>query len=199
VFTIFIVLGLLTPAQDKSSPSATAPCVAIVMPSVEGVEDSTAVASSVRSLFQSYLTGPSLRSIALDAKLVSQANQEAIQKQCTKVLTVSLTRKAGGNGKSKVATAAQAAGTAAGYIPGGGIGEIAVAGAAAGAQAIGSLASTTRAKDEMRIEYRVTTVDGAQILPAKTDSRKAQSNGEDIVTPLVERAANAIAFVVTKQ
>lgn len=200
MFAIFIVLGLLTPAQNKQSPSPDAPCVAIVMPSVEGVEDSTAVASSVRSLLQSYLTGPSLRSIALDAKLVSQANQEAIQKQCTKVLTVSLTRKTGGNGKSKVATAAQAAGTAAGYIPGGGIGEIAVAaGAAAGAQAIGSLASTTRAKDEMRIEYRVTTVDGAQVLPPKTDSRKAQSNGEDIVTPLVERAANAIAFVVTKQ
>ena len=199
MFATFIALGLLTSAQDKPSSAPDAPCVAIVMPSVEGVEDSTAVASSVRNLLQSYLTGPSLRSIVLDAKLVSQANQEAIQKQCTKVLTVSLTRKTGGNGKSKVATAAQAAGTAAGYIPGGGIGEIAVAGAAAGAQAIGSLASTTRAKDEMRIEYQVTTVDGGQILPRKTDSRRAQSNGEDIVTPLVERAANAIAFVVAKQ
>jgi hypothetical protein len=199
MFATFIALGLLTSAQDKPSSAPDAPCVAIVMPSVEGVEDSTAVASSVRNLLQSYLTGPSLRSIVLDAKLVSQANQEAIQKQCTKVLTVSLTRKAGGNGKSKVAAAAQAAGTAAGYIPGSGIGEIAVAGAAAGAEAIGSLASTTRAKDEMRIEYQVTSVDGGQILPPKTDSRKAQSNGEDIVTPLVERAANAIAVVVTKQ
>jgi hypothetical protein len=197
-FTL-VALGMLSSAQDKPSPPPDAPCVAIVLPSVEGVDDTTTVAVSVRSLFQSYLTGPTLRSIALDAKLASQANQEAIQKQCTKVLTVSLTRKAGGNGKSKVATAAQAAGTAAGYIAGGGIGEIAVAGAAAGAQAIGSLASNTRAKDEMRIEYRVTTVDGVQILAPKTDSRKAQSNGEDIVTPLVERAANAIAFVVTKK
>jgi len=194
MFPILIALGLL--AQDKPSPPADAPCVAIVLPSVEGVDDSTTVAMSVRSLFQSYLTGPSLRSIALDSKLASQANQEAIQKQCTKVLTVSMTRKAGGNGKSKVATAAQAAGSAAGYIPGGGI---AVAGAAAGAQAIGSLAFNTRAKDEVRIEYRVTSVDGAQILAPKTDSRKAQSNGEDIVTPLVERASNAIAFVVTRK
>ena len=196
-----VVLALLVsaPAQDKPSPAPDAPCVAIVLPSVEGVDDSTTVATSVRSLFQSYLTGPTLRSIALDAKLASQANEEAIQKHCTKVLTVSLTRKAGGNGKSKVATAAQAAGTAAGYIPGGGLGEIAVAGAAASAQAIGSLASNTRAKDEMRIQYRVASVDGAEILAPRTDSRKAQSNGEDIVTPLVERAANAIAFVVTKK
>lgn len=186
-------------AQAASGSRPEAPCVAIVLPSVEGVDDSTAVATSVRGLFQSYLTGPTLRSIALDAKLASQANEEAIQKQCTKVLNVSLTRKAGGNRKSKVATAAQAAGTAAGYIPAGGLGEIAVAGAAASAQAIGSLASTTRAKDEMRIEYRVTTVDGAPILPPKTETRKAQSNGEDIVTPLVERASNAIAFVVTKK
>lgn len=198
---LFILAAFATSSasQEKPSPAADAPCVAIVLPSVQGVDDSTTVAMSVRGLFQSYLTGPSLRSIALDAKLPSQAYQEAIQKQCTKVLTVSLSRKAGGNGRSKVATAAQAAGTAAGYIPGGGIGEIAVAGAAASAQAIGSLASSTRAKDEMRIEYRVTTVDGAPVLATKTDSRKAQSNGEDIVTPLVERAANAIAAVVTRQ
>lgn len=196
---MLIAMGLLTPQQDRPSPASEAPCVAIVLPSVEGVDNSTSVAMSVRSLFQSYLSGPTLRSVALDAKLPSQANEEAIQKQCTKVLTVSLTRKAGGNGKSKVATAAEAAGAAAGYIPGGGIGEIAVAGAAAGAQAIGSVASSTRAKDEMRIEYRLTTVDGAQVLAPKTDSRKAQSNGEDIVTPLVERASNAIAFVVTKK
>jgi hypothetical protein len=192
-----LLVAIVMSAQDKASPSPAAPCIAIVMPSVDGVDDSTAVAMSVRSLFQSYLTGPSLRSIPLDAKLSSQANEEAIQKQCTKVLTVSLSRKSGGNGRSKVATAAQAAGTAAGYIPGGGIAEIAVAGAEVGAQAIGSLASSTRAKDEMRIEYRVTTVDGAVVMSPKTDSRKARANGEDIVTPLVERAANAIAFAVT--
>lgn len=188
-------------AQDASggSPQSNVACVAIVLPSVDGVDDSTRVGTSVQSLFQSYLTGPTLRSILLQAKLPSQATQEAIQKQCSNVLTVSLTRKAGGNGKSKVATAAQAAGSAAGYIPGGGIAEIAVAGAAAGAQAIGTLASNTRAKDEMRIQYQVARVDGVPILPPKTDSRKAQSNGEDIVTPLIERAANAIAFVVTRK
>jgi len=194
-----LFVALLVSAQDKPSLSGAAPCVAIVLPSVEGVDDSTAVAMSVRRLFQSYLTGPSLRSIALDAKLPSQASEEAIQKECTKVLTVSLSRKSGGTGRSKVATAAQAAGTAAGYIPGGGIAEIAVAGAEVGAQAIGSLASSTRAKDEMRIEYRVTTVDGAEVMSPKTDSRRARSNGEDIVTPLVERAANAVAFAVTRQ
>jgi hypothetical protein len=198
--SVLMALALLPAGQDKAAQAPDAPCVAIVLPSVEGVDDSTTVAMSVRSLLQSYLTGPTLRSVALDAKLPSQANEEAIQKQCTKVLTVSLARKAGGNGKSKVATAAQAAGAAAGYIGvGGGIGEIAAAGAAAGAQAIGTLASNTRAKDEMRIEYRVITVDGAQILAPKTESRKAQSNGEDIVTPLVEHAAGAVAFVITKK
>src|SRR5258708_27858324 len=106
-------------AQDTpAAPSnADAACVAIVMPSVDGVEDSTAVAASVRSLFQSYLTGPSLRSIALDAKLVSQATQEAKQKQCPRLLTVSLSRKAGSSGGHKLGAISQAAGTAASYIP----------------------------------------------------------------------------------
>jgi len=138
-------------AQDApgASRQSSAPCVAIVLPAVDGVDDSTTVANSVQSLFQSYLTGPSLRSIVLQAKLPSQAAQEAIQKQCTKVLTVSLSRKASGGGNRKLGAVSQAAGTAAGYIPASGAAEVAIAGAAASAEAVSALAYGTRAKDEM--------------------------------------------------
>jgi hypothetical protein len=188
-------------AQNAPGASAqsSAPCIAIVLPSVDGVDDSTAVANGVQSLFQSYLTGPSLRSIALQAKLPSQAAQEAIQKQCTKLLTVSMSRKAGGGGNRKLGALSQAAGTAAGYIPAAGAAEIAVAGAAAGAEAVSSLAYGTRAKDEMRIEYRLTTVDGGTVLEPKTDTLKARSNGEDIVTPLVAKAADAVATAAARK
>src|SRR5262249_5771841 len=123
----------------------------------------------------------------------------AIQRQCTKVLTVLLTRKAAGGGNSKVGAAARAAGTAAGYIGVSGVAEIAVAGAAAGAPAVGDLPSTTRAEDEARIEYRRTTVDGGQIFAPRTDSARARSNGEDLITPLVSKASDVIAAAVSKK
>ena len=188
-------------AQDApGAPSqSSAPCIAIVLPSVDGVDDSMTVANGVQSLFQSYLTGPTLRSIALQARLPSQAAQEAIQKQCTKVLSVSMSRKSGGSGNRKLGALSQAAGTAAGYIPASGVAEVAVAGAAAGAEAVGSLAYGTRAKDEMRIEYRLTTVDGDMLLGPRTDSLKAKSNGEDIVTPLVAKAAEAVAAAAARK
>jgi hypothetical protein len=191
-------------ARAQGAPGApsqsSAPCIAIVLPSVDGVDDSMTVANGVQSLFQSYLTGPTLRSIALQAKLPSQATQEAIQKQCTKVLSVSMSRKSGGGGNRKLGALSQAAGTAAGgYIPASGAAEVAVAGAAAGAEAVGSLAYGTRAKDEMRIEYRLTTVDGDMVLGPRTDSLKVKSNGEDIVTPLVAKAADAVAAAAARQ
>ncbi len=199
MLAVFLSVGILAPVQDKPSSTADAPCVAVVLPSVEGVDDSTSVANSVRALLQSYLTGPSLRSIALDAKLASQANQEAVQRHCASVLTVSLTRKAGSNGNRKLGALSHAAGTAAGYIPAAGAAEVAVAGAAGAAEAVGSLAEGTRAKDEMHIEYRVSSTDGAVILAPKSDTLKAKSNGEDIVTPLVARAADAVATAVSKK
>jgi hypothetical protein len=191
-------IALLQDAAGASAQSS-APCIAIVLPSVDGVDDSTTVANGVQSLFQSYLTGPSLRSITLQAKLPSQAMQEAIQKQCTKVLTVSMSRKAGGGGNRKLGALSQAAGTAAGYIPAAGAAEVAVAGAAAGAGAVSSLAYGTRPKDEMRIEYRLTTVDGDTVIERKTDTLKARSSGEDIVTPLVAKAADAVATAVARK
>jgi hypothetical protein len=51
----------------------------------------------------------------------------------------------------------------------------------------------------MRIEYRLTTVDGGTVLEPKTDTLKARSNGEDIVTPLVAKAADAVATAAARK
>lgn len=188
------------PRADFPASAADTACVALILPSVEGVEDATAVASSVRSIFQSFLTGPSLKSVPLEARLGSQAAEEAKQKACVKILTVSVTRKAAGNGNRKLGALARAAGTTAAYIPLPNYGTAAAVGAArGGAEAVANVASYTREKDEMTIGYRVTTADGATLLPQKTDKAKAKSNGEDLLTPLIARASEAVAAVITKK
>ena len=193
-------VAALPPHANARVPPADTACVALILPSVEGVENATAVATSVRSIFQSFLTGPSLKSVPLEARLGSQAAEEAKQKDCVRMLTVSVTRKAAGNGNRKLGALARAAGTTAAYIPVPNYGTaVAVGAAVGGAEAVAGVASYTREKDEMTISYRVTTADGETLLPQKTDKAKAKSNGEDLLTPLISRASEAVAAVITKK
>jgi hypothetical protein len=187
-----------TATQGESAGSADSVCIAIVLPIVTGVEgDATAVAKSLQELFVSYLTGPSLRSLALDARLSSQATEEARQKQCPRVVTVTLIRKQRGGGSRLGSVIGQAAGTAAWNIPGSTVTRGATA---AGAEAVRATSESTRAKDEIQLDYRVTSAEGGAVLLApKSDKLKARANGEDLVTPLVAKAAEAILAAVAKK
>src|SRR5579884_4310122 len=106
-------------AQDPQAPAtAAAPaqaCVAILMPEVQGVDDATKVAQGAQALFVSYLTGPTLKSIALEARLPSQALAEARIKNCPTVVSATVTKKAGGAGKSKLVPLTAAASSASSY------------------------------------------------------------------------------------
>src|SRR5262245_46148736 len=169
----------LSPQAPAAAKPADTGCVALLLPSVEGVEDAIAVATEVRQIFQSYLTGPSLKSIELEARLASQAAQEARLKECTKILTVTIQRKQTGGGGSKVGAVAQAAGSTAAYIPLPNYGSaVAVGAARSGAAAVAGVARTTHAKDEFTMTYKVDNAEGAPIVPLKTEKAKAKTNGE---------------------
>jgi hypothetical protein len=207
----FAVLALiLSPSMAAAQAAAGAPaatgqaCVAILLPSVQGAEgDSTAFAESVRELLASYLTGPTLRSIPLEARLASQAIEEARRKECDHVLVTAISRKhSDGNGWGKAL--GRAAGSAAyAGVPYGAAGTAATAAArgaaVAGAQAIGSLAETTKAKDELTLEYRIGTLDDALRAAPRTGKAKAKSDHEDLLTPLAQEAAEWVAATVLKK
>lgn len=187
---------------DASAPADAPACVAVVLPSVKGATgDATAFASALRDLLVSYLSGPSLRAIAIDARLPAQAVAEAQQKACGHLLLTSLTRQSkGGGGWGRAMGRAAGAAAYAGMPYGRSATAAAARGAAmGGAEAISSMASATRARDEMTLEYRIGPVDVAQGAPPTSHSAKASSDGEDILTPLVEKAAEAVAAVVVRQ
>jgi hypothetical protein len=182
-----------TQVPARSNSPATA-CVALVRPRVQGVAGAAGdVAAGVRDLFAKYLSGPSIRTILVDARLESQAMEEVRQKACAHVLTVTLSHTRGGGALNRALV--HGAGGAAMFLPGGGSIASAVVRSAAmgGAQAMVTMAALTRANDEIRLEYGVVAVDGSVLVAPKSDKAKAQADGEDIVTPLVERAAIVIA------
>jgi hypothetical protein len=172
---------------------ADASCIAVAVPALQGVPgnaDDAAIA--VRDLLMKYLSAPSVKAIALETRLASQAPAEAKQKGCGSVLFAALTRKAGGGGFKKAL--GQAAGTSSWYLPGGGTvaSTAAHAAAATGLQTVATLAASTKAKDEVRLEYRLESPAGAVQFGPKRESRTASIDGEDLVTPIVMRVADVL-------
>jgi hypothetical protein len=180
-------------AAGREADAPRASCIAIVMPTVQGIPgNAEEAASGVRDLIMKYLTGPSVKLVALESRLPSQAADEAKAKGCEPVLYAGVTRKTGGGRFAKAL--GQAAGNSAWFLPGGSTAASAAAraGAAAGLQTASSLAASTKAKDAMRLEYRLQSSAGQVEFGPKTESQTASADGEDLLTPIVMRAAEAL-------
>jgi len=200
ILTVPFASGSQFAAALQALPQGGQTCIAIVLPSVHGIEgNATDVAASLRDVFVSYVTGPSLQVVPLQARLASQAMEEATHRNCGHVLTVTLSRKHGGGALGRVV--GHVAGTASWYVPGGGgVGSAVARGVAIGtAQAVSELAASTRAKDEMQMEYRVSSPTGTIELGPTRETRKAKVDGEDLLTPLVEKAAETIVGTLVKK
>ncbi len=185
--------GARLAAQD--STQVTRICMAPA--SVEASSGSaTAASDAARETFTSYLTGPSLRPQPLKARLASQAKEEAKQAGCPYLLltTIKHVQKRSGGGLlgRMAAGAAQQGAWEAGVASGSSVGRIAGQAAyGAAGQAAYNYAVTIHNKDELTLGYRVETADG-KVLVEKRDKRKAKQDGEDLLSPMVEKAAEEI-------
>jgi hypothetical protein len=156
----------------------------------------TAASDAARETFTSYLTGPSLRPEPLKARLASQAKEEAKQAGCPYLLLTTIKhehkRSGGGLLGRMAAGAAQQGAWEAGVTSGSAAGRIAGQAAyGAAGQAAYNYAYTVRNKDELTLGYRLETADG-KALVEKRDKRKAKQDGEDLLSPMVEKAAEEI-------
>ena len=190
--------AVLACALPNSARAQGPACVALTLPSVQGVDGPAAnFGTGVRDLFASYLTGPSIKTIVLEARLPSQAALEAREKGCAQVLLASVTRK-----RSEGRTGGilgQAAGIAVMRTPvGGGLGGSIASGATwAGGEAIYRFSSQVKAKDEIELSYRLGPPETVEAAKPVTSKGKAKTDGEDVLTPLVEKAASAIVATAT--
>jgi len=184
-------------AQD--STQAARICLAPTQ--AEMVTGNTEMAiTAVRQTFTSFLTGPSLGVIPLEARLASQAREEAKQKSCPYVLltTIKHQRKQD-HGLLRRATTG-AVETGAWHVLGSARSTEARAAAGAAASAAAAardVAYAFKVKDELELTYRLESAGGTVLLD-KTEKRTAKSDGEDVLTPVVEKASEAIAAVVAR-
>ena len=218
VLSVFCLLFFVSsraaqPQTGASQPTAGPAAAEAGRPAAEPVEICLAPASvqmaagksdeavqAVRDVFVSFLNGPTLKVTPLTSRLASQAKEEARQGHCRYVLFVTLTHKKNSGSSFLTRAAGDAATTAAWHIPGGGSAGSAAARSAAtsvASTAIAGVSNNVKAKDEMTLDYRLEAADRSAPLLTKSEKSKAKSDGEDLLTPLAERAASAIANTVT--
>jgi hypothetical protein len=183
------------PSTAPASPAPTRICLAPA--TVEAVPGGFDPETAVRETFTSFLTGPSLAVTPLQARLVSQAREEAKLAGCAFLLlpTIKHVRKTGGGGilgKVVAGGVQQGAWSAAGAA-GSTVGRVAASAAAgAAASAASDYAANSQVRDELTLKYRLESAAG-KVLIEKSGKRKAKSDGEDLLTPLVRPAAEAVA------
>lgn len=177
--------------------------IGLIMPKVQMTAgDAAQAAEALRNGFANYLNGPKVEVVTLAARLPSLAMDEARQSQCDYVLYSSMTVKKGGGGGGMFARGlGNIAGSAAVYIPGGHTAGTAAARSATitGVYTAATIAGSIKARDELALEYKLEATDAARQGVANTVKAKASQDGEDIITPLIEKAAEAIVSVVAKK
>ena len=176
--------------------------IGLILPKVQmSAGNAAQAAETLRKSFAGYLNGPSIEVVELSAQLPAQAMEEARQSQCDYILSASMNVKKGGGGSMFGRAIGNIAGSAAGHIPGGGSATTGAARSAAitGVYTTAAIASSIKAKDELSLEYKLDSVETSKTVLSNTGKAKAKSDGEDILTPLVEASAQTIVSTVTKK
>ena len=154
------------------------------------------LAAAVQNSLMQYLKAPNIEVVVLEAKLPSVIDGEAKEKECDYVIYANVSHKKGGGGFGSFGSTF---GSAIGAVGIGHTGSVAgnIAGQVA-TQAIVSasnVSANVKSKDEITLDVKLNQVGGAAAL-AKVYKAKAKSDGDDIISQVIEQAAQAIVTAV---
>ena len=171
------------------------------------------VAEPVRQALMSYLKGPVIEVIALEARIPVQIAAEAKEKGCAFVLYTDVAQTSKGGGLKMLKKLAPMAGMLP-MLGGGGMGNL---GAQMAASAVtqtvvqsqmadaqedamanamaainGAQKSNVKSGDSLTLQYKLVRVGEEQPFKEATIVGKAKANGEDVLSPLIESVAVAV-------
>jgi len=191
----------MTTAQQTPAKKPGAIRIGVVTPKAQmggSGQGANNVPEAVRALIVQYLSGPVLEVTPIVAMAPQQIEAELKQKECDFVLYSAMSQKmnSGGLGLLKKAM------PMASMIPmvglAGGLAGVAAGATASTAAGAASVANTVKAKSEVTFEYKLLATGSGESVIANSCTAKAKSDGEDIVTPLIAQADNAILTAITK-
>ena len=158
----------------------------------EGVNGAD-LAGAIQNTFAQYVKGTKIEIVPIEARLQSAIDAEAREKECDYVLYATVSHKKGGGGfgfgKALGAVVAQTGGGAWGNTAANVAGRVAATTVVAATQNI-------KPKDELTLEIKLQN--GSAVALTNQYKAKAKSAGEDIISPVVEQAVQAIIQTVGK-
>ena len=155
----------------------------------------------VRQLFASFIKGPTVETVVIEARTPAQINVEAQQKGCDFVLysSISQKQKTGifGNLIKIVVPVITSTIPAGDTNAGNGQGDT-ISGAAqqSGQNMIKAVAESVKAKDVLTLEFSLMTINGNKPIVKNSLKAKAISDGEDVLSPLIEQASATITEAI---
>ena len=202
LMSMLVLLGGTAGAHAPLSAQGEQVRICLLPAAVEGGSNAAAGINAVRESFASFLSGPSVTTEPVRARLESQAREEARQAGCPFLLItrMELVKKRSGGGMigQMAAGAARQGAWEAGVRSRSAVGRIAGSAASGGINAtVHSYVSTIRNKDELTLDWRLEAADGT-VRAAEREKKRAASDGEDLLTPLVQRAAEQIVAAAKK-
>lgn len=161
----------------------------------EGV-NAQELSAAVQNTLAEYLKMPNVEIVRLDAKLPSAIETEAKEKECDFLIYANVSHKKGGGGlfgKTLGKLSETVAGRA--YGSADTVGKATQITILTAAEASGSV----KAKDQITLEIKLIAAGSQSPVAAKQFQAKAKSDGEDIISQLVEQAAQMIVDASAKK
>jgi hypothetical protein len=152
------------------------------------------LAAAVRNTLADYLKTPKLEIVQLEAKLPSAIADEAKEKQCDYVIYANVSHKKGGGGGFGMfgKVLAPAIGATGLGNTGSTAGNIAGSVATRSIVSAGTMSENVKSKDEITLDIKLVAAADNRTPLAKQYKGKAKSDGDDVISPLIEQAAQAI-------
>ncbi len=200
--SVSITNGQTTENQETVNSNSTAAVkVGIPLPkanfTAEGV-DNAQMSAGIREAVAGYFQGTEVEIVPLEARIPQALAAEAKEKGVAYILNIAVSQKKGGGGfgmfkmiapiASSVVPMAGVSGNVAGQVAG------SVAQTAINAAA--NMASTTKAKDTITLEYSLVATEGNAVKNSNSMKAKAKSDGEDVLSPMFEKMAEAVLAAV---
>jgi hypothetical protein len=156
------------------------------------------LAAAIQNTLGEYLKGTKIEVVQLEAKLSSAVESEAKEKECDYILNASVSHKKGGGGFGMLGSMVAQSVSSVGYGTGNRVGSVVGQVAAHSIITASAMSANVKSKDEITLDVKMNAPGNSAAVLTKQAKAKAKSNGEDIITPVVEQIAQAIFNTVVK-
>ena len=205
MFALALQAQTVTPDAGTPKESSDAKRICTTIPKVELTGNPGGASDAVRQAFAELLNSDLAEIVPIEAKLPVLAKREIAESDCDYVLNIALRQKEKKKGGGMFGRVLKSAGSSAvrssaSRIPyGRSVGaDVARSTAQSAAYEISKVDINVNKKDEFTLDYKLTTGDNAAVA-GKLLKKKADNDGEDVITPMIETAANDVLTAILKK